>query len=272
MARFLVAGAFVGAAADTLSSCGADSDHLKINSITTDADADKGPRKGKPFTITIDGEFDEAHQHGVVAGDLALKALGVVDEQITFNQKYDFLPGLAQGATKVTIGPFTFPRAVPGEVSVIGKITLVNEKAEAVTCLDLNLIIPKILGEEEEDLEASSATCGDMSADHISNIQSETVDDVTTTTMDLDEVLDYVNLKVDIDVKAPVVPSISLKLAELPIALSPGLPAGQLKFVGYPSDSKSNGIDVTGTLTLEDKNAEEVTCVLFGDSTNAVSV
>jgi hypothetical protein len=249
---------------------------LKINSITTDADAKKGPRKGKPFTITVDGEFDETHQYGVVTGDFTLKALGVVDEQVSFNQKYGFLPGMAQGPTKVTIGPFTFPRAVPGEVRMIGKITIVNEKAEAVTCLDWNLIIPKILDEdEEEDLEVSKANCGDKSTDHIRNIQSETVDGVTTSTMDLDEVLDYVNVKVDIDVKAPIVPSVKLKLTELPVALSPGIPAGPLKFVGYPvnpSDSKSNGVHVTGTLILEDKNAEEVTCVLFGDSTNAVSV
>merc|ERR1712032_1404011 len=130
---------------------------------------------GKPFTITLDGELDEAHQHGVVTGDLQLKALGVVDEEITFNQKYDFLPGVAQGASKLTIGPFTFPRAVPGEVHVTGPINIVNEKAEAVACLNLNLIIPKILGDED---------------------------------------LDFVNLKVDLSVKAPIVPAVNLKLAQ----------------------------------------------------------
>jgi len=277
MARFLLAGAVAVAADDTLSSCGAATDHLMINSITTDADATGGPRKGKPFTITLDGVLDEAHQHGVVTGDLQLKALGVVDEEITFNQKYDFLPGVQSGATKLTIGPFTFPRAVPGEVRVTGPINIVNEKSEAVTCLNLNLIIPKILAEEEEDdVEVGRTACGDQSQDHISNIQSNTVDDVITTTMDLDEDLDYINLKVDLSVKAPVVPAVNLKLAQVPISLSPAMPAGQLKFVGYPSDSLSSTvkdiIDVTGSLTLEDKNGEEVTCIGFGDSASAVSV
>jgi len=276
MARFLLAGAVAVAADDTLSSCGAAGDHLTIHSITTDADATGGPRKGKPFTITLDGELDEAHQHGVVTGDLQLKALGVVDEEITFNQKYDFLPGVAQGASKLTIGPFTFPRAVPGEVHVTGPINIVNEKAEAVACLNLNLIIPKILGDEEEELEVGRTACGDQSQDHISNIVSNTVDDVITTTMDLDEDLDFVNLKVDLSVKAPVVPAVNLKLAQVPISLTPGIPAGQLKFVGYPQDSLRSTvkdlIDVTGSLTLEDKNGDEVTCIGFGDSADAVSV
>jgi len=266
----------LGAAADTLASCGSDTDHLKITSIVTDADADKGPRKGKPFTITLEGVFDEAHQHGRVVGDLNLVALGVVDEPVSFDQKYDFLPGLAAGSTKVTIGPFTFPRAVPGKVDVSGRISIVNEKEEPVTCLDLALLIPKILAEEEPQLESGRTACGDQTSDHIQNIKSETVDDVITTTMDLDEALGYVNLKVDLSVKAPVVPAVNLKLTQVPISLSPAIPAGQLKFVGYPSDSLKSGVqslvDVSGSLILEDTNGDEVTCVGFGDDANAISV
>merc|ERR1712226_192612 len=143
---------------------------------------------------------------------------------------------------------------------------------------NLNLKIPKILGdEEEEDVEVGRTACGDQSADHISNIQSNTVDDVITTTMDLDEDLDYINLKVDLSVKAPIVPAVNLKLAQVPIALTGvSIPAGQLKFVGYPQDSLKSSvkdiIDVTGSLTLEDKNGEQVTCIGFGDSADAVSV
>jgi hypothetical protein len=266
----------LGAAADTLASCGADTDHLKITSIVTDADAVKGPRKGKPFTITLEGEFDEAHQHGRVTGDLNLVALGVVNEALSFDQKYDFLPGLAQGQTKIVIGPFTFPRAVPGKVDISGRVTLVNEKEEPVTCLDIALVIPKILAEEEPTLESGRTACGDQTSDHIQNIQSSTVDGVTTSTMDLDEALGFVNLKVDLSVKAPIVPAVTLKLTQVPISLSPALPAGQLKFVGYPSDSLKSGvkdlIDVSGSLVLEDTNGDEVTCIGFGDDSSAVSV
>jgi hypothetical protein len=275
MARVLIAGGFVGTAANTISSCGTASDHLKIKSITTDADAHGGPRKGKPFTITLEGDLDEAHQHGVVSGDLHLTALELVDIDLgPWNQKYDFLPGLAKGSTKVQIGPFTFPRSVPGKLSLDGKVIITNHKAEQVTCLDLALLIPAILEEEEDSLGAGGDTCGDVTKDHITNVQSETVDDVTTSTMDLDEELDYVNLKLDLTLKAPLVPAVTVKLTELPVGLSPGLPAGQLKFVEYPSDSaKSNDIiDVTGSLILEDKNGEEVVCITFSDDATAVSV
>merc|ERR1712046_197757 len=234
-----------------------------------------GPRKGKPFTITLEGDLDEAHQHGRVVGDCQLKALGVVDQPVTFDQKYDFLPGLAQGSTKLQIGPFTFPRAVPGVVNFIGKITIENEKAEAVTCLDLNLVIPKILADEEENqLESSRTDCGDQTNDHITNIQAETVDGVTTTTMDLDEDVDYVNLKVDLSVKAPVVPAVQFQLSQVLISVTPAIPAGQLKFVGYPSDSSEPNdlVDVTGSLILEDRNGEELRCIGFGADSSAITV
>jgi hypothetical protein len=275
MARVFAALA-LGAAADTVTNCGADTDHLKITSVVTDVDATGGPRKGNPFVITVEGEFDEPHQHGRLFGDLNILALGVVKEDVPFNQKYDFYPGMASGPTKVVIGPFTFPRAVPGEVNVTGRIGINNEKEEPVLCLDVALIIPKILAEEEPALESSDGACGDSSSDHIQNIQSDTVDDVTTTTMDLDEDLGYVNLKVDIGVKAPVVPKVNLKLTQIPISLSPAIPAGQLKFVGYPHDSLKSGvqdlIDVTGNLILEDTNGDEVVCIGFSDDANAISV
>jgi hypothetical protein len=278
MAR-VIAAAFIGVAADTVSICGLDSDHFVVYNINTDADATGGPRKGKPFTITIEGIFDEAHQHGRVVGDLHLKALGIVDQPVTFDQTYDFLPGFAEDMTKIVIGPFTFPRAVPGEVKVTGRINVVNEKAEAVTCLDLNLIIPKIVEEEEQEekpLETSRNDCGDQSHDHITNIQSEIIDDVATITMDLDEDLDFFNLKVDLNVKAPLVPAVDLKLTHVPISVTPGFPAGQLKFVGYPQPFQTpppnDIVDVIGSLKLEDKNGEEIRCIGFGADSSAITV
>jgi hypothetical protein len=273
MARIVAASILASVAADSITSCGADTDHLKISSIVLDADATGGPRKGHPFTITLQGEFDEAHQHGTVTGDLQLKALGIVDEPVTFDQKYAFLPGVAAGKTTITIGPFTFPRAIPGVFDFSGKITIVNEKAEPVTCLDFALHIPQILAEEEE-LDAAGSVCAKSADnDHITNIQSSIVDDVKTTTMDVDEDLGFVNLKVDISVKAPIVPAVVVKLTELPITLSPAIPAGQIKFVGYPSDSvQSNDvITVSGDLALFDSNKEELTCVHL-DGASAVSV
>lgn len=257
----------------TVKSCGADSDHLKITSIVTDADAKKGPRKGQAFTITVQGEFDEAHLGGSVVGSLNLKALKLVDQQIEVNQKYDFLPGLAKGPVTLAIGPFTFPRTVPGDFDFTGQLSIVNQKAEPVTCLDLNLQIPSILGDEADEVESASSVCEDSSKDHIANIQTSTVDSVTTTTMDLDEAVSKVDLKLDIAVKVPLLPGVSVKLTEIPISISPALPAGQLKFVSYPSAtslSSFGAIDVSGDLSIRDGNEEQLHCVTFGASSVSV--
>jgi hypothetical protein len=264
------------AAADSITNCGSSTDHLVITSVTLDADATGGPRKGKPFTITAEGVLDEDHVSGSIVGDCTLQALGIVnDEPVVFNQKYDYSPGLPAGNVKLTIGPFTFPRALPGVFDFSGKINVVNDKAEPVACLDVAFHIPKILSEEEQ-LTSSEAECGDMSADHITNIQTVTdATGVSTTTMDSDSDIGYTNLGVDIVVKVPLLPGVSVNLPELPISLEPAVPAGQLKFVGYPEESSTpsnSAIDVTGTLTLGDINGEELTCITFGEAAAAVSV
>merc|ERR1712187_139845 len=106
-------------------------------------------------------------------------------------------------------------------------------------------------------------------SDHISNI----VSDGNTCTMDLDEDLDFVNLGVDISVKAPILPAVSVQLTELPIALSPAIPAGQLKFVGEGSGLAANSvITTTGSIQLGDKNGEQLTCIVLGGSESAISV
>lgn len=176
----------------------------------------------------------------------------------------------------MVIGPFTFPRAVPGKVDFTGQITIVNGNAEPVICLNLDMHIPKIFA-EEGDLQEGQAVCGDPSKDHITNIVANTdSNNVTTTTMDLDESLDYVNVKVDLSVKVPILPAVGFQVGTLPLSISPAIPAGQLKFVSYPSDNVAAkakaALAVTGTVTLEDKSNEEVTCIHLGDSARDVVV
>jgi len=275
MARLLVVGAFLGGAvADTVSNCGSDSDHVKVTKISTDADSTGGPKKGEPFSITVEGEFDGAHQHGVISGSLAIKALGIVHETVDIDQQYDFYPGLPSGTNSVTIGPFTFPTSIPGEVLVDGRISIVDESAEAVACIDLAVNIPKLNFFEEKVQTKSAATCGDASSDHITNVQTTSSDaGVKTTTMDLDEDLSSINLLTDLSVKASFLPAVGFKLSHVPISVSPAIPAGQLTFVGYPSSSASNSaVQLGGTLTLEDSNGDEVICVDLSSSAEAVSV
>jgi len=270
MARVLAASLVSTAVADSITSCGAASDHFAVDFITLDADATGGPRKGKPFTITVQGSLDEDHVAGTVVVDAHLKALGVVDEDVTANQAYTWTPGLAKGDRAVTIGPFTFPRVAPGEFDFTGKVTVVNDKAEQVLCLDLNLNIPKIIAEEEE-LESEKGLCTVTDSDHISNID-QSVDG--TTEFDVDETIDYVNVGIDIAVKAPIVPAVNFKVTELPIAISPGIASGHHKFVGIDSEGSSSNdvITISGSVGLNDKNGEQYTCITFDGAESSVSV
>merc|ERR1712066_815119 len=112
--------------------------------------------------------------------------------------------------------------------------------------------------------------CSTTDSDHITNID-QTDPDVTS--FDLDEVLDFVNVGIDIAVKAPVVPAVNFKVTELPIAISPGLASGHHVFTGIDSSAQSNDlITVTGSVGLDDKNGEQYTCITFDASQSSVSV
>jgi len=270
MFRVCIALVANAAAHQSVTNCGSTTDHLVIHSLTLDADAAGGIRKGKPFTVTATGTFDEVHQHGTVAVDLNVKALGIVNEPVKLSQAYDFLPGLAKGDAKLVIGPVTIPRILPGAVDVTGGFTLVNEKSEPVACINLDAHIPALFEEEkpEESLESQKA-CTPTPSDHISNIVTQGA----TTTMDLDEDLDYVDLAVDISVKAPLLPAVHVQLPKIPVSYVPGIPAGQLTFVDKNQASVNSAVTVTGTVQLSDKKGEQVLCAAVdGAAESAVSV
>jgi len=270
----LAASLIAAAAADSISSCGAAGDHLQVKTISLDADASGGPKKGKPFSIVVEGTMDEDHVGGHVDVDLNLNALGLIKEPITAATKYDFLPGLAKGDVKLNVGPITFPKSIPGSFEISGTVKIQNPKSEQVACIDLALKIPTIIEEEPELGEAASADCT-TAKDHIKNIVSTTdASGVTTTTMDVDEDLSIIKLSGDISVKPPLVPAIKVSIPEIPISLTPAIPKGQLKFVDYGDESSAANdvIDVTGQVKLADGNGEQLTCIAIESATAAVTV
>merc|ERR1712066_1108118 len=82
--------------------------------------------------------------------------------------------------------------------------------------------------------------CATASTDHISNI----VTDGATTSMDLDEDLNFVDASVDISVQAPIVPAVAVQLDSLPIAFSPTIPAGKLTFIDKNVAAPLHAIDI----------------------------
>jgi hypothetical protein len=269
----MLAALVAGAGATSISNCGGAGDHLQVTTLTLDADASGGPKKGSPFTIVAEGILDEPHVGGHVDVDLNINALGVINEPIAAATKYDFLPGLAQGNAKVTIGPITFPKSVPGSFDITGTVKVQNPNAEQVACINLNLKIPSIIEDKPELGEAVGADCT-TPADHIQNIVSTTdAAGVTTTTMDVDEDLGTIVLSGDISVKPPLVPAIKVNIPSIPISIEPAIPSGQLKFVDYGEETGANGlIDVTGQVKLADGNGEQLTCIAIEPATQAVTV
>jgi len=267
MARF--GALFVaGASAASFTNCGSDSDHLKVDLISLDADATGGPRKGTPFTLTATGTLDEAHLQGTVVVDANLKALGIVSEPVQATQAYEISPGLASGAASITVGPFAFPTNIPGEFDFTGRVSVMNEKSEPVACIDVAFNIPKATAEEVA--LKTQTQCATASTDHISNI----VTDGATTTMDLDEDLNFVDASVDISVQAPIVPAVAVQLDSLPIAFSPTIPAGKLTFIdkNVAAPLRASDITVSGSIKLSDKNGEQWTCISLDAAESAVSV
>merc|ERR1739845_142416 len=122
------------------------------------------------------------------------------------------------------------------------------------------------MGEEESEASLCSVT----DSDHITNID-QTDPDVTS--FDVDEVIDFVNVGIDIAVKAPIVPAVNFKVTELPVAISPGLPKGHHVFTSIDSEAQSNDlVTVSGSVGLNDKNGEQYTCITFDASESSVSV
>lgn len=277
----MLASTFGIATAKTMSSCGSDTDHFKIKTITTDADATGGLKKGEPFTISAEGEFDGLFQEGTVNGIFAINALsGVVKQNVHFSQRFGYYPGLPQGTNKLTIGPFTFPRSIPGKVDVVGNITIVDTNQEQVTCIAMDMHIPTIVDEgHSQDLEVGRHACGDPTTDHIQDIVVTTdANNITTSTMTLDEDLPFLDLTVDFTFKVPLLPAATLKLTSIPVSIEPAVPAGPLKFVGYPcvgcpyssSDDSNAVLHTEGKLTFSDKAGDEITCMAFGNANKIV--
>ena len=118
-----------------------------IHWLTLDVDAVGGIRKGKLYTVTATGAFDEVHQHDRVAVDLDVQALGILNDPVKLTQAYDFLPGIAAGDAKLVIGQVTIPRTLPAAVDVAGGFVLVNEQSEPLACINLDARIPAVFDE-----------------------------------------------------------------------------------------------------------------------------
>jgi len=281
MSRYCAFAAVVAgcASAASLSNCGSDSDHFKVTTMILDADATGGPRKGKGFTVTVEGTLDEDFAHGTLVQDVTTKVGQLPEFPLAYSEEFEYYPGANAGPMKVVVGPITVPRTVPGKITVGGHFSLTNEKSEQVFCMDLDLVIPTILDEEESPtLEVGRVNCGDPAQDHwtniVFNIDNET--NIATTELDTDEDVDFMKQEMDLKFELKPFPAINLANFQVPVAIEPAIPAGHIKIIGYPPvslrESSAAPISLQATIKVVDKNEEELYCIGFGNSAEAVSV
>lgn len=258
----LCAGRLLGAVAQSVQSCGHDSDHLKNVQVALSPDP---PVKGQPLTLTLIGTSDEPHTGGTLTADLQVKALDIIREQVRKTAEYTLSPALQAGPQKIIVGPLSLPSDLPGSLEVSGTVAIVDSSGEPFACLRLDVAVPvaveqppTLLGHEAKRAPTSCGT----DADHLKNISVSSAGNTTTVTGNLDEGLTAVSVDLDLKLHALFV-SIPLKM-DVPISYSPGLPHGDFKVTlttKSETQPESPPVKVSGEVKVEDSKGEEVTCI-----------
>jgi len=265
VSRVIVAAVLLaGAHSQSISSCGGSGDHMQnvVMKITPDP-----PAKGQPLTLSFSGTLDEDFGAGSAEVDLQIKVLGK-DQSVKSTTPFSLTPVFKKGPQSISVGPFTLPKDIPVSATIVGTVKLVNDKSEPVACAKLNLDMPGFeTPAPATDGFVQGLSCGKPS-DHLKNIQVSGNAGVLTVSGTLDEAI--TKTTVHVDLKIHEVFSIPLKL-DIPVVLSPGLPSGDFKLTAGPSKpgnlaAPDLGLSVTGTVTVDDGNDQEVCCINVGSS------
>lgn len=260
----------VGVAAQSVKSCGSESDHLKQVSIKLNPDP---PVKGQQFSMELSGELDEDITGGSLDVDLAVTALKFIKSNVKQQLPFTYEPGWKQGPMKITIGPTQLPSS-PGGVSVQGQVHVKDGKGDAVACVDINLKMGSE-GAETSAADHSSPALDELQGPHVTSVESCTkpadhlknfninVDGGSVNmTGNLDESLEALKLNLDIKVKKFFI-HIPLKMS-IPISLSPAIPSGAFQFAAGPATGRITPdpkVTIVGQIVGGDSKDEEVFCL-----------
>jgi len=290
MKLFLLLLAVVGVASQSAKSCGGPNDHLKNAVFSVSPDP---IQKGQPLTITATGTLDEVLTAGKLDVNLAIKALGIVNEPVSTTAPFTLSPGIPTGPQKITIGPFTLP-SVPGGVSVSGNITGVDGSGAPVFCLALDIslghedelasplpIVDEALASASEAIIVATPRVGGPvtdcsgSSDHLQNRSLSTSGGVVSVSGSLDEEVGAGAVAVDLKVKVSFF-SIPINM-NIPFTISPGIKAGPIQATIGPAADRSASllsmvfkpdikVEVTGTVKVNDAKSSEIVCVSIDSS------
>jgi len=271
---------FLGAMAQSVSSCGAAGDHLKDVKITLSPDPIK---KGTPWSLSLSGTMDEVLSGGNVNADLSIKALDVINKAVKVTSPFSVSPGLQAGAQSLTIGPLTLP-SLPGSVVASGTIKITNAKNEPVACVKLDINVPAESSDEATEEAAASheaevttpgATVCSQPSDHLKNLAVSSSAGKTTVTGTLDELVSKTALNLALKLKIGWLTH-AINMA-IPIVYTPGLPKGALQLTVGPKanlevEEPEIDVSVSGTVKLDDGNAQEIMCLDVSSTDAATGV
>jgi hypothetical protein len=263
----------VGAVAGpSLSSCGAASDHLALQTLQMTPDP---PVAGQPLTIEIVGKLDEDAGNLHVDVDLDINALGIFKTSVKKSLDVSFTPTiLVAGPFKVTAGPFSLP-SLPGGVKVSGTVHTLSAKKEPIACakldLDLGLLAGPVIpldGEVADPVDCKTpqdhmtGISTNVSADNLTTTTKFTVDeDINKLNVDVDILIEELFFKIPIKIDASASFTPGLKATHYTIVSKDVTNGGQLEGQAPPANL---GLSTKGQVKITDAKGEQVTCAVVG--------
>lgn len=250
-----------GVSAGSFTSCNTDAAHLKNQVLTVSPDP---PVIGQEVTFTIEGTLDKTIQSGSAA--ISIKA-GPITFPLTVPFKSNAM-AIGQPGTpmKTVLGPFVYPNLnVPLIKTTTGKVEIVDENAEQVSCMAFSLPAYHATAptSEYQDID-----CSDSSSWHMKNLQFDVepgpIKKGTPFT---------VRMQGDVDEEVSSgVAAVNIDLSLFKLGLS-------IPFSMDPSPSAISGMDMTlgpitmpniplipnakGSIKLQEQNAETLACFDF---------
>jgi len=258
------AGLLQNTLAQSVKSCGGPNDHVKNVQVTLTPDP---PVPGQDVTVEISGDNDADVGAGSFNIDLAVQALGVINNKVQIGAPFSFQPTpFKKGPLNIKVGPTSLLKT-PGSTTISGTVKAVNAANEPLFCVDLDLKSVSDLNTLTLSKEIDASTGGGVTsctqpADHIKNFALDTSggkisvtgqldEDVTTFHIAVDAVLKKLFIKIPAKLDIPV--TFTNPLAKGDFSLSVGPMTG-----GLTPDPQ---VSLTGTVKMNDQANTEVFCL-----------
>jgi len=247
----------------SVKSCGAATDHVKNVVVTLTPDP---PVPGQDITVTIEGDNDGDVSTGSINLDLAVQAMGVINNKVQVGAPFNFSPTpFKKGDLKIVVGPTPLIKA-PGTTTISGTVKAVNAANEQLFCVDLDLKSVSDINTLSLAKESATATGGVTSctqdSDHIKNFVLDTSGGKIDVKGQLDEDITTFHVAVDATLKKLFI-SLPIKL-DVPVTFTNPLPKGDFELSLGPMTgglSPDPQVSLAGTVKMNDQNSEEVFCL-----------